>query len=388
MKCGPGMSMGMEEIRFPARSSLSVRALSQLFDHLHRISRAETRRGSLGTSSPGCRRRLGARRNSSPGRLLIQGDPTPEKVADCLKKIAGTDIKKLDQIRRELCSQVVEAHRAKRRSLLVEGNQGGSGTTSCFPSQTTRLITDCPYVFRPPCTSSVLAQEDRPPPLPKLRPGTKKGTLSVVVTCYEMGSMISEAVRSVWDAKRQPDEVLLVDDGSHGGETLENIRILESYASKNNLPLKVIRQRNQGLSSARNAGLEAANGEFISFLDGDDIMEPQFYHIGLRVLEKYPRLGVVSQPGHSSWVREIPDGFWNAHQPEFPFLFIEDSIVVPCLTRTELLRDLGGYDIRQRYGYADWELGIRMLVSGWPIVTVPMHLFKVGVFAGILSTAV
>ena len=105
------------------------------------------------------------------------------------------------------------------------------------------------------------------------------------------------------------------------------------------------------------------------------MIEPQFYRIALEILERYPRLGGVAAWA-SLFGADITDGFWNAPQPEFPFLFIENSIIVPCLTRTELLRDLGGYDIRQRYNYEDWELGIRMLVSGWPIVTVPMHLLK------------
>ena len=49
---------------------------------------------------------------------------------------------------------------------------------------------------------------------------------------------------------------------------------------------------------------------------------------------------------------------------------------VPFVTRTELLRELGGYDTRQRYNYEDWELAIRMLEAGWPIVTIPRHLLR------------
>jgi glycosyltransferase involved in cell wall biosynthesis len=154
-------------------------------------------------------------------------------------------------------------------------------------------------------------------------------------------------------------------------------------ASERGLPLRVIRQRNKGLAGARNTGLEAAKGEFISFLDGDDMIEPQFYRLAMRVLTTYPRLG-----GVAAWAfifgDDIPDGFWNALQPELPFLFIEDSVIVPCVTRTELLRNLGGYDIRLRYNYEDWELAIRMLVSGWPIVTIPMHLLKYRVRGGSL----
>jgi glycosyltransferase involved in cell wall biosynthesis len=109
-----------------------------------------------------------------------------------------------------------------------------------------------------------------------------------------MGSMIKEAVESVWASERKPDEILLIDDGSCGEKTLLNIRELESNASERSLPLRVIRQRNQGLAASRNIGLEAANGEFISFLDGDDMIEPSFYRIALQILEKYPRLGGVA----------------------------------------------------------------------------------------------
>jgi glycosyltransferase involved in cell wall biosynthesis len=188
-----------------------------------------------------------------------------------------------------------------------------------------------------------------------------------------MKGMLKEAVESVWASERQPDEVVLVDDGSYGEETLSNIRQIEQDALAKGLPLQVIRQRNQGLAAARNAGLQAARGEFISFLDGDDRIAPSFYRIALHLLERYPRLG-----GVAAWAcifgDGIPDGFWNAPQTEFPFLFMENSVVVPCLTRTELLRHLGGYDTRQRYNYEDWELSIRMLAARWPIITIPMHL--------------
>jgi GT2 family glycosyltransferase len=179
----------------------------------------------------------------------------------------------------------------------------------------------------------------------------------------------------VWNAERLPDEVLLIDDGSKDFETAACIAELEREAATRRLPLTVVRHRNRGLAASRNVGIELASGEYISFLDGDDLVEPQFYRTGLRLLEKYPSLG-----GAAAWAfcfgAEVPDGYWNAPQTEFPFLFIENSVIVPCITRTQLLRDLGGYDTRQRYNYEDWELSIRMLKSGWPIVTIPMHLVR------------
>jgi glycosyltransferase involved in cell wall biosynthesis len=187
--------------------------------------------------------------------------------------------------------------------------------------------------------------------------------------------MVKEAVESVWKSDRQPDEVLLIDDGSHGEKTLSSIRELRGHASEKDLPLRVIRQQNQGLAQARNCGLEAASGEYVSFLDGDDMIDSAFYGTALKLLKRYPRLG-----GVAAWATifgdSVPDGFWNAPQPELPFLFSQNSVIVPCLVRTELLRNLGGYDVRQRYNYEDWELAIRMLAAGWPIATIPTHLMK------------
>lgn len=350
-----------------------VRLYPSFFDHLPNIW-AELARGSLVLLSPAAAEGL-APGEILPREVLIQGDPSPEKVADCMKKIVGTDIKILDQIRRKLCLQVTEAHREKRRSLLIgEVKEALEEMLLSRPkpqdlSRIAQMFLDRRMSLR----SHVQNDNQSSPSV--LRPGAGKGTLSVVVTCYEMGGMIKESVESVWASERQPDEVLLIDDGSYGEETLGRIKELEHYASEKGHPLKIIRQRNQGLTSARNTGLTAANGEFISFLDGDDIIEPQFYRIATKILEEYPRLG-----GVAAWAlifgADIADGFWNAPQPEFPFMFTENSIIVPCLTRTALLRSLGGYDARQRYNYEDWELGIRMLASGWPIVTIPMHLLK------------
>ena len=355
------------------KQTFPVRLYSSFFEHLPNVW-AELARGSLVLLSPAAAEGL------VPGEILFQevlihGEPAPENVADCLERILRMDIKILDRIRRELCARIVGAHRGEAHQRLIERTTESLRYLIQSPPEPQDLSRISLMCFDRRIPLRMLAQNDKLPPLPESRPGAKKGALSVVVTCYEMGHMIKESVGSVWASKQLPDEVILVDDGSHGNETLANINELEMDAAKRGLPLKVILQKNQGLASARNAGLEAANGEFISFLDGDDIIEPQFYKIALQIIEKYPRIG-----GVAAWATlfgaNIPDGFWNAHQPEFPFLFIENSIFVPCLTRAELLRKLGGYDIRQRYNYEDWELGIRMLASGWPIIIVPMHLLR------------
>lgn len=357
----------------PLKHVYPVRLYPSYFEYLPNVW-TELARGSLVLLSPAAAEGL-APDEALPREVLIQGMPAPERVADCLEEIAGTDVHTLDQIRRRLCKQVIAAHRGEGRARRLGETVNALKLLLHSPPEPQDLSRVSLMFLDRRVSLCELARQDKPPSLSTVLPETQKGTLSVVITCYEMGAMIREAVKSVWNSDRQPDEVLLVDDGSQGDATITNIRKLENYASENGLPLKVIRQRNQGLASARNAGIAEAKGEFISFLDGDDVIEPQFYRIGLRVLEKYPRLGGVAAWA-SIFGADVPDGFWNAPQPEFPFLFIENSIIVPCLTRTALLRDIGGYDVRQRYNYEDWELGIRMLAAGWPIVTVPLHLTR------------
>jgi glycosyltransferase involved in cell wall biosynthesis len=350
-----------------------VRLYPSSFDHLPNIW-SELGRGSLVLLSPAAAEGL-APGETLPEEILIQEDPTPEKVADSMEKIMVTDSKRLDQIRRKLCKCIINAHRGDKRQCLITKTTAALEQLLQYPHQPQDLSRVALMFFDRRIPLRTHAQTDKPPLLPESKSHTKKGTLTVVVTCYEMGSLIKEAITSVWASEHRPEEVLLINDGSYGEETLSNIRELEKEASLKGLPLRVIHQRNQGLAAARNTGLQNASGEFISFIDGDDMIEPQFYRIALQVLEKYPRLA-----GIAAWATifgtNVTDGFWNSPQPEFPFLLIENSIIVPCLTRTEILRKLGGYDIRQRYNYEDWELGIRMIASGWPIITIPMHLLK------------
>lgn len=89
--------------------------------------------------------------------------------------------------------------------------------------------------------------------------------MTVVVTTYNHARFLSEALESVFRQTRQPDEVIVVDDGSD--DSPEEVTALYPRA-------RLIRQENQGLSAARNTGLQAARGTFVLFLDADDRLTP------------------------------------------------------------------------------------------------------------------
>jgi glycosyltransferase involved in cell wall biosynthesis len=90
--------------------------------------------------------------------------------------------------------------------------------------------------------------------------------VSVIMPAYNTARYIREAIDSVLDQDYPSKELIVIDDGSTDG-TLE---VLRSYGDR----ITLIEQRNQGSAVARNAGLAAARGECIAFLDSDDIWLP------------------------------------------------------------------------------------------------------------------
>ena len=86
--------------------------------------------------------------------------------------------------------------------------------------------------------------------------------VSVVLPAFNAGAYLRPAVLSVLAAAKDGAEAVVVDDGSTDG----------SLASVADLPVRVVRQKNLGCGAARNAGVRAAEGEFVTFLDADDLM--------------------------------------------------------------------------------------------------------------------
>lgn len=101
---------------------------------------------------------------------------------------------------------------------------------------------------------------------------TVKPQISVIVPVYNVEAYLPHCVDSILAQTHQDLEVLLVDDGSPDNCPA----ICDAYAEKD-CRVKVVHKKNGGVSSARNAGLAAATGEWIGFVDGDDWIEPDMY---------------------------------------------------------------------------------------------------------------
>jgi glycosyltransferase involved in cell wall biosynthesis len=109
--------------------------------------------------------------------------------------------------------------------------------------------------------------------------------VSVVITCYNHGRFLREAIDSVLKQTYKPIEIIVVDDGS-----TDNTReVAERYPQ-----VTYIYQFNTGLSAARNTGLDHSSGEYIVFLDADDWLYPHGIVANVNELKRHPEAAFVS----------------------------------------------------------------------------------------------
>lgn len=105
---------------------------------------------------------------------------------------------------------------------------------------------------------------------------------SIIVPVYNVEKYLNKCVQSVLDQSFCDFELILVDDGSPDGCPA----LCDRWAKKD-ARIKVIHKQNGGLINARKSGLEAAAGEYIGFVDGDDWIEPHVYGLFADMIKKY-----------------------------------------------------------------------------------------------------
>ena len=107
-----------------------------------------------------------------------------------------------------------------------------------------------------------------------------KPSLSIIIPVYNNECYVQATLESVLAQTYRDMEVIVIDDGS----TDRSLNICQKIAAQDGR-IRVIHKENGGVSSARNRGLDEAQGEYISFIDGDDCIDPQLYEIMIGVLE-------------------------------------------------------------------------------------------------------
>lgn len=106
--------------------------------------------------------------------------------------------------------------------------------------------------------------------------------VSVIVPVYNVEKYIERTITSIKEQDYENIEIIIVDDGSPD----KSSQIVDGLA-KSDTRIRVIHKKNGGVSSARNAGLKIANGEYVTFVDGDDWIDPNYVSYYVTLIEKY-----------------------------------------------------------------------------------------------------
>jgi glycosyltransferase involved in cell wall biosynthesis len=211
------------------------------------------------------------------------------------------------------------------------------------------------------------------PVAPQLQPspGASAATVSVIVAFHDAASHLEHAIASVEAQEHDRFELILVDDGSTDAST----GVAQAAAARDPERTRYLDHPghvNLGKSSSRNAGLRAARGDYVVFLDADDLLLPRKLAHQAAILDAdhradavYGRTWYWDEPGAAGGARERLSRLWVrpgvTHEPPSLFMrFLEQPGSVPCLcalmARREALVRLGGFDESLQDLYEDQTL--------------------------------
>lgn len=178
--------------------------------------------------------------------------------------------------------------------------------------------------------------------------------VTVVISCFNYGAFVGEAVDSALSQDGGAPHVIVVDDGSTDPRT---------HAALDALPddVEVLRQANAGVCAARNTGLMRATTPYVVVLDADDRLAPGALGAMREPLEQDPSLGFAygTMRFFGAW-----EGLLTM-PPYDPFkLLYRHTIGLTALMRKEVVVATGGFDVSFT-SYEDWELWVHALAHGW-----------------------
>jgi glycosyltransferase involved in cell wall biosynthesis len=201
--------------------------------------------------------------------------------------------------------------------------------------------------------------------------------VSAIITAYNSEAYIAEALNSILNQSRPVDEIVVVDDGS----TDHTRRVVAEFADQG---IKFIQQENTGAGGARNRGIRETSGDFIAFLDADDIWLEDKTLLQLDYLTTHTNAALVSGLAHwwnvgRDTVRisgQVPRNMNELRREILVHNILGNPSMV--MLRRSALAEVGLFSEKIRWGQ-DWELWMRLVekyaagVVGQPLTIYRWH---------------
>lgn len=202
------------------------------------------------------------------------------------------------------------------------------------------------------------------------------GLISVVIPTYNQANFLADAIDSVLNQSYTNLELIVVNDGSTDGTSI----LLEKYKEK----INIIEKKNEGVSSARNAGLQKARGEYIAFLDSDDLWIREKLELQIQKFQEKSNIGLVY-----SGIRVVSENLesietinprfkgdvWIKYL-KFPAVAITLLGCSTSLIRMDVARQIGYFDLNLSIA-ADWDYFRRISdVTNLEFIDDPLTLYR------------
>lgn len=193
--------------------------------------------------------------------------------------------------------------------------------------------------------------------------------VSVIIPCYNYGGYLDRLIACLEEQTFRNFEIILIDDGSTDGNTIDKIAEIEKRGIDN---LRIIRQDNQGVIAARNNAIEEAKGKYIFPLDADDTIERTFLQKCMLYLESFPPHCFVY-----SWTYSTGDSdfVWKTYDSDPTGCLNENRMGLMVFPREQFCQ-VGGYNPVMKDGYEDWELCVHLIRNGCVGRVIPEPLYN------------
>ena len=199
--------------------------------------------------------------------------------------------------------------------------------------------------------------------------------ISVIIPVLNMRRFLPDAIESVYVQTETDWEIILVDDGSDDG----SMELALEYVQRDPSRVRVLAPSSpssRGASAARNRGLQIARGDFIAFLDADDIWLPEKLEHQRTLLDLHPAAAMTFARVHYFFENPAEGTGWDQAfapletrvylPPELTMEFMRNADIYPCptatLIRRSALMEVGGFEERFRKVRTDLAVWVKLSV--------------------------
>jgi glycosyltransferase involved in cell wall biosynthesis len=195
--------------------------------------------------------------------------------------------------------------------------------------------------------------------------------VSIIITSYNYGRYLSDAIKSAISQTYSNIEIIVVDDGS----TDNTKEVAELFS------VKYIYQSNQGVSSAKNTGISQSQGDFLICLDGDDKLFPKYVEKTLDQILKHPSTAFVYTGSVTYDENSRTENIWMPKQLHTKYSLFAGwrGAMGPIMLRKKAYQSLQyGFDTALPV-HEDMDLCFRLLNQGWKsdVVFEPIHWYRI-----------